>query len=180
MDRSTRSDAKVNIAVELLTSRRPYRLTLSVYGATAASYDGLTRRRGSFAKFERGLAAAYEAGLPINLNLIVARHNAHEVDQMRAMAEGLGLPYHVFSNMSPTIYGGAESLARPIPGIPAQTPAIHRLQRRAHVLPRRPTRHGQHLQSRPGPANPAHRGRCRGARPARRDRRQPAASARRL
>ncbi|MBV8542342.1 MAG: radical SAM protein [Pseudonocardiales bacterium] len=96
--------------LELLTTRRPYRLTLSVYGATAASYDGLTRRRGSFAKFERGLAAAHEAGLPINLNLIVAQPNAHEVDQMRAMAEGLGLPYHVFSNMSPTIYGGAESL----------------------------------------------------------------------
>ncbi|HZD14669.1 MAG TPA: radical SAM protein [Pseudonocardiaceae bacterium] len=96
--------------LELLTRRRPYRLTLSVYGATAASYDGLTRRRGSFAKFERGLAAAHEAGLPINLNLIVARHNAHELAQMRTMAEGLGLPYHVFSNMSPTIYGGAESL----------------------------------------------------------------------
>lgn len=96
--------------LELLTSRRPYRLTLSVYGATAATYDGLTRRRGSFAKFERGLAAAHEAGLPINLNLIVARHNAHELDQMRAMAEGFGLPYHVFSNISPTIYGGAESL----------------------------------------------------------------------
>ncbi|MGH7744447.1 MAG: radical SAM protein [Candidatus Dormibacteria bacterium] len=96
--------------LELLTTRRPYRLTLSVYGATAASHDGLTRRRGSFAKFDRGLAAACEAGLPITLNLIVARHNAHEVDQMRAMAEGLGLPYHVFSNMSPTIYGGAESL----------------------------------------------------------------------
>ncbi len=94
----------------LLTSRRPYRLTVSVYGATAESYDGLTRRRGSFAKFERGLAAAHEAGLPINLNLIVARPNAHEVDRMRAMAEGFGLPYHVFSNMSPTIYGGAESL----------------------------------------------------------------------
>jgi MoaA/NifB/PqqE/SkfB family radical SAM enzyme len=96
--------------LQLLTTRHPYRLTVSVYGATAASYDGLTRRRGSFAKFERGLAAAHEAGLPINLNLIVARHNAHEVDQMRAMAEGFGLPYHVFSNMSPTIYGGAESL----------------------------------------------------------------------
>lgn len=96
--------------LELLTSLRPYRLTLSVYGASAESYDGLTRRRGSFAKFERGLAAAHEAGLPINLNLIVVRHNAHEVDQMRGMAEGFGLPYHVFSNMSPTIYGGAESL----------------------------------------------------------------------
>jgi len=29
----------------------------------AESYDGLTRRRGSFAKFSRGLAAAHEAGL---------------------------------------------------------------------------------------------------------------------
>jgi MoaA/NifB/PqqE/SkfB family radical SAM enzyme len=96
--------------LQLLTSRRPYRLTLSVYGASAASYDGLTRRRGSFAKFERGLAAAHEASLPINLNLIVARPNAHELDLMQAMAEGFGLPYHVFSNMSPTIYGGAESL----------------------------------------------------------------------
>lgn len=37
--------------LELLTARRPYRLTLSVYGATAESYDGLTRRRGSFAAF---------------------------------------------------------------------------------------------------------------------------------
>ncbi|MFZ0876025.1 MAG: radical SAM protein [Pseudonocardiaceae bacterium] len=68
--------------LELLTTLRPYRLTLSVYGATAESYDGLTRRRGSFAAFAKGLAAAHEAKLPITLNLIVARHNAHEVDQM--------------------------------------------------------------------------------------------------
>ena len=96
--------------LDLLASRRPYRVTLSVYGATAESYDGLTRRRGAFAKFERGLTAAHEAGLPLNLNLIVTKTNAHEVDAMRAMAERFELPYHVFSNMSPTIYGGAESL----------------------------------------------------------------------
>ena len=94
----------------LLTSRRPYRLTLSVYGATADSYDGLTRRKGSFKAFTKGLAAAHEAGLPVRLNLIVARQNAHEVDQMTAMAERLGIPHHVFSNMAPTIYGGPESL----------------------------------------------------------------------
>lgn len=96
--------------LELLNRWRPYRLTLSVHGATAEGYDGLTRRRGSFAKFERGLVAACEAGLPVSLNLIVARPNAHELDGMRAMAERFGLPYHVFSNISPTIYGGAESL----------------------------------------------------------------------
>ena len=88
--------------LDLLASRRPYRVTLSVYGATAESYDGLTRRRGAFAKFERGLTAAHEAGLPLNLNLIVTKTNAHEVDAMRAMAERFELPYHVFSNMSPT------------------------------------------------------------------------------
>ncbi|HEX3788605.1 MAG TPA: radical SAM protein [Pseudonocardiaceae bacterium] len=96
--------------LELLTTRRPYRLTLSMYGATESSYDGLTQRRGSFRKFERGLAAATEAKLPVKLNIVVARHNDHEVAAMAAMAEQRGLPYHVFTNMSPTIYGGPESL----------------------------------------------------------------------
>ncbi|MEV0068859.1 MULTISPECIES: radical SAM protein [unclassified Amycolatopsis] len=96
--------------LNLLTTRRPYRLTISVYGATEASYDGLTRRRGSFRKFQSGLAAAVEAGLPLKLNIVVARQNEHEVAEMQAMAEGLGIPYHVFTNMSPTIYGGPESL----------------------------------------------------------------------
>lgn len=96
--------------LDLLTTLPPYRLTISVYGATAASYDSLTRRRGSFAKFQRGLLAAREAGLPLNLNLIITQHNAHEHDAMIAMAEQLELPHHVFSTMSPTIYGGAESL----------------------------------------------------------------------
>ena len=51
-----------------------------------------------------------KAGLPINLNVIVVKQNAHQVTQMTAMAERLGLPHHVFSNISPTIYGGPESL----------------------------------------------------------------------
>jgi MoaA/NifB/PqqE/SkfB family radical SAM enzyme len=96
--------------LDLLVTRRPYRLTLSVYGATAESYDGLTRRPGSFAKFTTGLAAACAAGLPLRLNLIVARQNSHEVDAMVAMAERLGVDHHVFTNMAPTIYGGPESL----------------------------------------------------------------------
>ena len=57
--------------LELLTRYRPYRLTISVYGATTEAYEGLTRRRGSFEKFSCRLSAAHEAGLPLNLNLIV-------------------------------------------------------------------------------------------------------------
>ncbi|MGH3833629.1 MAG: hypothetical protein ACRDRS_24865, partial [Pseudonocardiaceae bacterium] len=96
--------------LDLLTSRRPHRITLSVYGATAGSYDGLTRRKGAFRMFEKGLHAGHEAGLPLALSMIVTKHNAHEVDQMRGIAERLGLPFDEYVNMVPTIYGGAETL----------------------------------------------------------------------
>ncbi|MGH3862100.1 radical SAM protein [Actinokineospora sp.] len=103
----------------LLTERRPYRITVSVYGATAEAYDGLTRTRGSFKAFTTGLAAAHEIGLPIHLNLVITKHNAHELDAMKAFAEGLGVTYNVYSNISPTIHGGAETL-------PSQSPEFLR------------------------------------------------------
>jgi MoaA/NifB/PqqE/SkfB family radical SAM enzyme len=96
--------------LELLTCRPPQDITISVYGASEASYDGLTRRRGSFKAFSRGLAAGVAAGLPLKLSLIVTKTNAHEVGQMRAMAERIGLSYDLYVNMSPTIYGGPETL----------------------------------------------------------------------
>ncbi|MFC9973864.1 radical SAM protein [Spirillospora sp. NPDC127200] len=101
--------------MELLTTRRPHKISLSLYGATADSYDGLTQRRGAFGKFMRGLEAATEAGLPLDLSLIITRDNAHEVDAMRGLADRFGLAYREYSSISPTIYGGAESL-------PSQSP----------------------------------------------------------
>ena len=82
-----------------------------MYGATAETYEGLTRRRGSFRRFERGLNAAQAAGLPVDLSLIITSHNAHEADLMRAWAERLELPSREYTHMSPTIYGGSEPLA---------------------------------------------------------------------
>jgi MoaA/NifB/PqqE/SkfB family radical SAM enzyme len=107
--------------LDLLSARRPYRLTVSVYGASEQTYDTVTRRRGSFRAFSKGLAAAHEAGLPLNLNIIVVKQNAHEIEQMTALAEGLDAPHMVYSNISPTIYGGPESL-------PAQS--VEHLRRR--------------------------------------------------
>ena len=94
----------------LLTSRPPHRVTLSVYGATEASYDGLTQRRGSYKSFIKGLTAAREAGIPLDLSVVITTDNAHEVDAMHAMAGRLGIRHRDYRNMSPTIYGGGESL----------------------------------------------------------------------
>lgn len=96
--------------IDLLARRPPYRLTLSIYGATEASYDGMTRRRGSFRRFMRGLAAAHEAGLNLRINIVVSNWNAGEVGQMKAIADLYGIESNVFTNISPTIHGGAEVL----------------------------------------------------------------------
>ncbi|MFC9818034.1 radical SAM protein [Streptomyces virginiae] len=96
--------------MNLLTTYLPAKLTLSVYGASAETYDGLTRRRGGFRKFTRGLDNAVAAGLNLELSLIITRRNAHEQHEMRAWADRLGLPWREYANMSPTIHGGAETL----------------------------------------------------------------------
>ncbi|MDQ3763144.1 MAG: radical SAM protein [Actinomycetota bacterium] len=104
-----------SLMLDLLTRHRPHRITLSVYGATEESYDTLTQRRGAYNAFIRGLTAAHEARLPLDFSVIITKDNAHEIDQMHSMAEHYGVPSRDFVNMSPTIYGGAESL-------PSQSP----------------------------------------------------------
>ncbi|WP_043629870.1 radical SAM protein [Nonomuraea candida] len=96
--------------LNLLTEHRPHEITISVYGATEASYDSLTRRPGSFRKFHKGVSAAVEAGLPLKFSLIVTNHNSTEVQLMEKLADQWGIPYATFVNMSPTIYGGGEPL----------------------------------------------------------------------
>jgi uncharacterized Fe-S cluster-containing radical SAM superfamily protein len=101
--------------LDLLTSRPPHRVTLSVYGATEESYDGLTQRRGAWKSFTRGLNTAHEAGIPLDLSVVVTNDNCHEVDAMHAIADRLGIKYRDYTNISPTIYGGAETLASQSP-----------------------------------------------------------------
>lgn len=99
----------------LLTERPPSKLTLSVYGASAETYDAVTRRRGAFNRFTEGLHKALDAGLSIDLSLILVRRNAHEQEAMRTWANELGLPYQEYANISPPIHGTDETL-------PSQSP----------------------------------------------------------
>lgn len=101
--------------LDLLTSRPPHRVTLSVYGASEESYDGLTQRPGAYRKFMAGLLAAHEADISLELAIVVTTDNAHEVDAMRGLGESLGVKTCDYTSMSPTIYGGAESLASQAP-----------------------------------------------------------------
>ncbi|GAA0371913.1 radical SAM protein [Streptomyces blastmyceticus] len=101
--------------VDLLATMPPHKVTVSLYGATAESFDSLTRRRGSFKNTMRGLDAARDAGIPFELTLIITKHNAHEIAEMRALAEQYAAPHKEFSNISPTYAGGPDPLATQAP-----------------------------------------------------------------
>ncbi|MBO4259654.1 radical SAM protein [Streptomyces griseorubiginosus] len=101
--------------LNLLRTYPPTKLTLSVYGATADTYDMVTRSRGGFDRFREGLDMARDAGLNIELSLIIVQDNAHEVDAMRAWAGQLGVRYKEYANISPTIHGTAEPLPQQSP-----------------------------------------------------------------
>jgi len=146
--------------LDLLTTRRPYQLALSLYGATEESYDGMTRRRGSFRRFMRGLAAAHEAGLPMRINIVVSNRNAHEIPAMKAIAVRHGIPAFEFTKYQPHHPRRRRGTAQPGQESAPHTPAVHRLQRRDYPLPRRPAWPGVHLQDRPRPpGRPDRRGR---------------------
>ncbi|MEV4333582.1 hypothetical protein AB0K02_24085 [Streptomyces sp. NPDC049597] len=79
--------------------------------------------------------AARAAGLPPRMSVIVTEDNAREEQAMTALCEQWGVEYNVFTNMTPTIYGGAESLTAQSKDHPADAQAVHRLQRGPHLLP---------------------------------------------
>ncbi|MEW2634675.1 radical SAM protein [Streptomyces sp. NPDC048389] len=99
------------LILSLLTERRPYRLTLSLYGATEASYDRLTQRRGAWKSFRRGVEAALEVDLPVEFSVIVTRDNEHEIDAMYALAKSYGVRTREYDHMTPTYFGSGETLS---------------------------------------------------------------------
>lgn len=102
--------------IDFLSSMPPHKVTVSLYGASAESFDSLTRKSGAFKLLVKGLRAAKEAGVALELALIITKHNAHEVDAMRAMAGEYATTYTEYANISPTYDGNPEPLAAQAPG----------------------------------------------------------------
>ncbi|GHE58324.1 hypothetical protein GCM10018785_29410 [Streptomyces longispororuber] len=102
--------------IELLTSMPPHKITVSLYGATAESFDSLTRRPGAFKLLMKGLTATKENRVPVELALIITKHNAHELAAMRSIAAEFGTGHSEYASISPTYDGNPEPLAAQAPG----------------------------------------------------------------
>jgi hypothetical protein len=98
------------------TTRRPHKLTVSMYGASPETADALTNTRGAFKNMYAGLLAAADAGLPVEVTLIITQHNVDELDTMRNLIDGLGLAHKEFGSISPTYTGKGSPLQAQAPG----------------------------------------------------------------
>jgi len=70
--------------IELFRAYPPRDLEISLYGATAAGYERVSRAPGSFAAFQRGVRLLEEGGVPARYKAMALRSNA---DEFAAMAE---------------------------------------------------------------------------------------------
>jgi radical SAM protein with 4Fe4S-binding SPASM domain len=76
-----------------LAEAPPGRTEVSIYGATAATYEAVTGVEGSYARSCAGIEALVRHRVPLSLKTTVTRQNEAELDGMRQMARNWGVPF---------------------------------------------------------------------------------------
>ena len=92
--------------VELLRRYPPRDLEVTVYGATAKTYDAVAQRPGAHAAFVRGLDRLLDAGLPLRLKAMALRSNAHELAEMGEFCRRHTKDYYRFDPLLHLRYDG--------------------------------------------------------------------------
>lgn len=64
--------------IELFKKYPPRDIEITVYGVTEATYEGVTRKKGSFLQFQHGIKLLKEGGIPFRLKEMAIQSNYHE------------------------------------------------------------------------------------------------------
>jgi radical SAM protein with 4Fe4S-binding SPASM domain len=78
---------------DLLQAEKPFKIEISLYGMTAATYERVTGVPGSFARCLHGIDLLIERKLPLQLKSVALTLNKHEVRDMQQYAEKLGVDF---------------------------------------------------------------------------------------
>lgn len=76
-----------------LAQAPPSRTEITLYGATAATYEAVTGVPGSYARCCAGIEAMVKHRVPLGLKSTLTRSNVGELEAMRQMAHAWGLPF---------------------------------------------------------------------------------------
>jgi len=90
---------------DVLTDWGLHSLEVSLYGATAETYEKVTRQPGSFERCLRGIELALTKGFKVSLKTVLLTVNKHELEAMKALTEGFGLEFRYDSTLWPRLDG---------------------------------------------------------------------------
>lgn len=78
---------------DFLAEYPPWETEITLYGATAETYERVTGMPGSYARCRQGIDLLLERGLALNLKTMVLTLNVHELPAMQSLAEQLGVRF---------------------------------------------------------------------------------------
>jgi len=90
---------------DFLAKWRPYVVEISLYGASAETYERITGIPGSYEKCIRGIDLLVERGVPLRLKTMLMTLNQHELVAMRELAEGFELKFNFDPILRPSADG---------------------------------------------------------------------------
>ncbi len=104
--------AEVADALEALPLER---IEISIYGATAETYERVTSVPGSHARFLRGVELLRQRQLPLLVKMPVLTLNVHEVARARALVESWGIRFVFCTDLIPRVDGSPVPLQYRLP-----------------------------------------------------------------
>jgi radical SAM protein with 4Fe4S-binding SPASM domain len=91
--------------IGLFAEMPPRAVELTMYGATAATYERITGVAGSFARFLCGFEKLLRAGVHVRLKTMLMTWNAHELRDMQSFARDNGVVFRFDAGISPRLNG---------------------------------------------------------------------------
>ncbi len=91
--------------VRFLSEHPPFCIETSCHGATDETFDRITQVAGSFKRFIEGMKLLKTYALPVKVKTKAMRLNKHELDQVKALIERLGLQFQVSTVIYPRLDG---------------------------------------------------------------------------
>jgi len=89
----------------------PFSIEITLYGATAETYEALTGIPGSYARCMRGIELLAERRLPLKLKTVAVSINRHEIAAMHAIADRYGVEFKFDAMINPRIDCSSSPLA---------------------------------------------------------------------
>lgn len=96
--------------IQLFRELPPVEVEISLYGATAATYESITGVPGSYEKCLRGVNSLLKNGTRVDLKTVLMTLNSHELYDMENIAKDFGVKFRFDPAISPCLNGNGDPL----------------------------------------------------------------------